>query len=227
MRISTLRKRTFVQHWISFTKVLSKVLNTLRKRTFVQHWAIVRISPLNSAVNTEEAWKNALPPSKHSRLLILPYSWPFWTDYHQQQEQYLPSHLRSSSELLHRLAEDIKLSAHRRHPTVYPFTFVVLVFLVIFPFVLVSCITFGFSFQRQKVSSVQVWGCAMSHASPTSSLKLHSRSALSIKFHIGDNVQIKFGGMGTQSHTPCLDCIKKKFAYSCCPYISVDLKLCD
>jgi hypothetical protein len=93
----------------------------------------------------------------------------------QQKGHHLPSHLRSSSELLHRLAEDVKLSAHGRHPTVYPFTFVVLVFPVIFLFILVSCITFGFSFQRQNVSSVQVWGCAMSHASPTSSLNFHSR----------------------------------------------------
>jgi hypothetical protein len=30
-------------------------ISTLRKRTFVQHWAIVRRSPLKSAKHTEEA----------------------------------------------------------------------------------------------------------------------------------------------------------------------------
>jgi hypothetical protein len=46
-------------------------------------------------------------------------------------------------------------------------------------------------------TSVQVWGCAMSHASPDSSP--NPRSVLS---HIGENVQFKFGGMGdTFTHT--------------------------
>jgi hypothetical protein len=46
-------------------------------------------------------------------------------------------HLGSRSELLHRLAEDVKLSAHGRHPTVYPFNFVVFVlslFFILFSF---------------------------------------------------------------------------------------------
>jgi hypothetical protein len=68
--------------------------------------------------------------------------------YHQQRGYHLPSHLGSSSELLHRLAEDVKLSAHERHPTVYPFIFIVMVFTFIF--ILFSRITFVFSFQRQK-----------------------------------------------------------------------------
>jgi hypothetical protein len=51
------------------------------------------------------------------------------------------SHLGSSSERLHRLAEDVKFSAHGRHPTVYPFisycfyfTFIFIVFLFFFPY---------------------------------------------------------------------------------------------
>jgi hypothetical protein len=80
-------------------------------------------------------------------------------------------HLGSRSELLHRLAEDVKLSAHGRHPTVYPFNFVVT---VIFLFIFVSWIIFGFSLQRQTVRSVQVWGCAIHHTNPTSSLASNS-----------------------------------------------------
>jgi hypothetical protein len=56
----------------------------------------------------------------------------------------------SSSELLHRLDEDVKLSAHGRYPTVYPVIFVVLVFTFIFIFILFFRIIFVFSFQRQK-----------------------------------------------------------------------------
>jgi hypothetical protein len=58
-----------------------------------------------------------------------------------------------------------------------------------------------------KGTSAQVWGCAMSYASLDSSP--NPKLALSMKLHIGDNVQIKFGGMGdTLSHT--LSRLKKK-----------------
>ena len=58
-------------------------------------------------------------------------------------------------------------------------------------------------------TSVQVWGCAMSHASPDSSPT--PGLALSMWLHIGDNVQIKFGGMGdTISHTLSRKKKKKK-----------------
>jgi hypothetical protein len=52
----------------------------------------------------------------------------------------------------------------------------------------------------QQGTSVQVWGCAMSHASLDSSP--NPKSALSMYLHIGDNVQFKFRGMGnTFTHT--------------------------
>jgi hypothetical protein len=98
------------------------------------------------------SWNIALSILKHRLLPTLTYSRPFWTGYHQQQEHHLPSHIGSNSELLHHLAEDVKLSAHGRHPTVYPFIFIVMVFtfIFIFTFTLFSYITFVFSFQRQK-----------------------------------------------------------------------------
>jgi hypothetical protein len=77
----------------------------------------------------------------------------------------------SSNEQLHSLAEDVKLSAYERHPTVYPF--LSSCFLFNFP-VLLLC----FIFKDKNGTSVQVWGCAMSHASPDSSPIL--RSALSM-----------------------------------------------
>jgi hypothetical protein len=55
-------------------------------------------------------------------------------------------------------------------------------------------------FQGQNGTSVQVWGCAMSHASLNNSLS--PRSAISMYLHIGDNVQFKFESMGgTFTHT--------------------------
>jgi hypothetical protein len=113
---------------------------------------------------------SALPILKHSLLPTLTYSGPFWTDFHPLQEHQLLSHLGSSNEQLHHLAEDVKLSAHGRHPTVYPFLsccfyFTFIVFLFFFP-ILLLC----FLFKDKKGTSVQVWGCAMSHASPDSSL---------------------------------------------------------
>jgi hypothetical protein len=173
-------------------------------------------------ISAWKSWKNASPPSKHNRLPIQNYSEKFWADYHQQKGHHLPSHLRSSSELLHRLVKDVKLSAHGRHPTIYPFTFVVLVFPIIFLFILVSCITFGFSFQRQKVSSVQVWGCAMSHASLTSSLNFHSRSVLSINSTLGTMFRLSLG-VWEHNLTHRVSFLffflkkKKNCAYSCCP----------
>jgi hypothetical protein len=119
---------------------------------------------------------------------------PFWTDYHQQQGHHLSSHLGSSSELLHRLAEDVKLSAHGKHPTVYPFLFVVLVFTFIF--ILFSCITFVFSFQRQKKKkgiSVQVWGCAMSHANPDSSLTPSPGQLFPCNYTLGTMCNLSLG----------------------------------
>jgi hypothetical protein len=120
------------------------------------------------------SWKSALPICKHSLLPTLTYSGPFWSDYHQRWEHHLPFHLGSSNERLHRLAEDVKLSAHRRHPTVYPFisycfyfTFIFIVFLFFFP-VLLVCFIFK---DKIKDTSVQAWGCAMNHASLDSSPK--------------------------------------------------------
>jgi hypothetical protein len=72
-------------------------------------------------ISAWSSWKSALPIWKHSLLPTLTYSGPFWSDYHQRQGHHLLPHLGSSSERLHRLAEDAKLSAHERHPIVYPF----------------------------------------------------------------------------------------------------------
>jgi hypothetical protein len=79
-----------------------------------------------------------------------------------------------NSEWLHSLTKDVKLSAHERHPTNYPlcvrlfFSFLLLfiyLFLVSFCFpILLSYCVLG-----TKGTSVQVWGCAMSHANPNSS----------------------------------------------------------
>jgi hypothetical protein len=74
----------------------------------------------------------------------------FWIDYHLLQGYHLPSHLGSSSEQLHSLTEDIKLSAHGRHPTVYPFISYCFCFTFIFIVFLFSSITFVFYFQGQK-----------------------------------------------------------------------------
>jgi hypothetical protein len=74
----------------------------------------------------------------------------------------------------------------------------------------------------QHGTSVQVWGCAMSHASPDSSP--NPMSTLSMSLHIGDNLQFKFGGMGdTCTHT--LSHLKKKNACSCCLEIVIDLRI--
>jgi hypothetical protein len=109
-------------------------------------WSLAAPS-MNSLVvhiNAWTSWNSALPILKHSLLPILTYSGPFWTNYHHQWRHHLPSHLGSSSELLHRLAEDVKLSAHGRHPTVYPFIFIVLVFTLFYFFfpVLLLCFLF-------------------------------------------------------------------------------------
>jgi hypothetical protein len=130
------------------------------------------------------------------------------------------------SERTHSLAEDVKLSAHGRHPTAYLFTsccFIVALKLFLFlfsKFLLLLC------FQGQKGTSVQVWGYARSHASPNSSSS--PKSALSMYLHIGDNVQFKFGGMGdTFTHTLSHFNLKKKKknTCSCCLEILVDLRI--
>jgi hypothetical protein len=70
--------------------------------------------------------------------------------------------------------------------------FVLPLFLLSFYFpVLLLC----FIFRDKKGTSAQVWGCAMSHASSS----LNPRLAFSMQLHIGDNVQIKFGGTGDTS----------------------------
>jgi hypothetical protein len=126
------------------------------------------------------SWNSALPILKHSLLPTLTYSRPFWTDYQQQQGHHLPSHLGSSSELLHRLAKDVKLSAHGRHPTVYLVIFVVLVFTFIFIFILFSCITFVFSFQRQKGYFNSSLGVCYEPCQSKQFSNSQSRSALSM-----------------------------------------------
>jgi hypothetical protein len=90
-----------------------------------------------------------------------------------------------SSKQLHSLAEDINLSANGRHPTTYPlcfhlfFTFL----LFIFSFFLFSSITFAFFFLGTKRTSIQVWGCGISHANPDNSPS--PRSTLSMLFTHG------------------------------------------
>jgi hypothetical protein len=99
------------------------------------------------------AWiglRSTLPLWNNSWLHKPTCSRPFWIDYHPLQGHHLPFHLGSSSEQLHRLAEDVKLSAHGRHPTVYPFISCCFCFTFIFIVFLFSRITFVFYFQRQN-----------------------------------------------------------------------------
>jgi hypothetical protein len=95
-----------------------------------------------------------LEECNNSLLHKLTCSRPFWTDYHLLQEHHFLSHLGSSNERLHRLAEDVKLSTHGRHPTVYPFIsccfYFTSIFIVFSFFLFFSRITFVFYVQRQN-----------------------------------------------------------------------------
>jgi hypothetical protein len=77
-------------------------------------------------------------------------------------------------------------------------------FTFIFIFILFSSITFVFPFQRQKGYFSSSLGVCYEPCQSRQFSNSQSRLALSMYLHIGDNVQIKFGGMGTQVHTPCL-----------------------
>jgi hypothetical protein len=96
------------------------------------------------------------------------------------------------NERSHSLVEDVKLSAHGRHPTTYPLCFLLffnflLLLLFIFSLFLFSNVTLVLCFSRTKGTSFQVLGCAMSHANPDSSPS--PRSALSmISTHCGQCV---------------------------------------
>ena len=90
------------------------------------------------------------------------------------------------SDQQHILAEDVKLSAHGRHPTTYPF---------------ISCY-FYFCFISFRFVFKYYFKCCVFKDK--------------VYLHIGENVQFKFGGMETHLYTLCpVFEKKKKFACSC------------
>jgi hypothetical protein len=120
--------------WKKMHLYLSKVgkMNLLSLATLNMNSCVVQISAWTS-------WNSALTIWKSSLIHKPKCSRPFWSDYHQLRGHHLQYHMGSSSEQLHSLAEDIKLSAHERHPTVYPFIS------CCFCFTFILCIVFLFS----------------------------------------------------------------------------------
>jgi hypothetical protein len=88
---------------------------------------------------------------------------PFWIDYHRLRENHLQFHMRNSSERISRLAEDVKLSAHGRHPTTYPFSFFLSLFILFcFCFLfLFSFVTLVFCFPGTSVFEFKFGGTAL------------------------------------------------------------------
>jgi hypothetical protein len=168
-------------------------------------------------INAWKSWNNTSPTSKHKRLLILPYSGTFWIDYHQQQGHHLPSPLGSSSELLHRLAEDVKLSAHGRHPTVYPFKFCCLGFCRYFSIYFRFLYYFWVFFvETNGLFSSSLGVCYEPCLSNTFS-NFQSRSALSINSTLGTMFRLSLG-VWEHNFTHRVSFLKKKkknCVYSC------------
>jgi hypothetical protein len=77
----------------------------------------------------------------------------------------------ASSLKCHNLTEDVKLSAHGRHPTAYPFYFL---FLFSFSFILFlfSIVTLVFCFSRTSVLEFKFGGNALSHTCSSQFLHL-------------------------------------------------------
>ena len=102
--------------WMKMHQHLHKVgeMNRLSLATLSMNSWVAHISAWTG-------WNNALPIWKCSLLHKPKYSRPFWSDYHQLKGHQLQDHMRSNSEQLHSLAEDVKLSAHGRHPIIYLF----------------------------------------------------------------------------------------------------------
>jgi hypothetical protein len=121
---------------------------------------------------------------------------------------------------VHRLAEDVKLSAHGRHPTVYPFNCVAL-FLLLFFFLFSFLYYFWFFFaETNGVFSSSLGVCYAPHQS-NKFLSFQFRSARSIKFTLGTMFRLSLGvrehsfttpclGMGTQFHNTMSRLKKKK-----------------
>jgi hypothetical protein len=106
-----------------------------------------------------------------------------------------------NSERLHSLTEDVKLSAHGRHPKAYHFYFFVIYLFFCFCFcfcfpLLLLC----FAFQGQVCLSSSLGGNALSQTYSRQFVHLLGK-ILPCYTHIGDNVYFKFGGMGDILHT--------------------------
>jgi hypothetical protein len=115
----------------------------------------------------------------------------------------------SSSELLHRLAEDVKLSANGRQPIVYQFHFVVLVFTVLFLFILVSCITFELSFAETNGLFSSSLGVCYEPCLSNKFSNFQTRSALSINFTLGTMFRLSLG-VWKHNFTHRVSSLKKK-----------------
>ena len=99
-----------------------------------------------------------------------------------------------------------------------------------------SIVTLVFYFCKDKCVSVQIWGCARSHATLDSFVHLLCQ-IFSCYIHIGDMCELSLGVYGRHIYTHfvllffvfavSLIFFLKKIACSCCLEIFINLRNCD
>jgi hypothetical protein len=132
---------------------------------------------------------------------------PFRSDYHQLLGNHLQYHMGNISERTHSLAEDVKLSAHGRHPIAYLFTCCFIVALKLFSYCFPS-FCYCCVFRDKRVLQFKFGG--MLGAMPVQTVPHLPGQLFPCIYTLGTICNLSLGVWETHLHTLCLVLIQKE-----------------